>query len=91
MAELMDGAEHDTECEHEHKRGKHGTASTSMMCESVEHWHGHVPAWDSVRRSKRVAARMMGAEDDTQHAHKRGRHESVIASVHVGVEPWRDK
>ena len=35
--------------------------------------------------------RAKGDEDDAQHAHKRGEHESVIASVFVGVEPWRDK
>ena len=65
--------------------------STDTKYGSVWQWHEHVPIVDGLRGSKRVAASMTGAENDTQHAHKRGKHESVIATVHVGVEPWRDK
>ena len=32
-----------------------------------------------------------GTEHDTEHAHKRKRHESVGQSVPDGVLPWRDK
>ena len=66
-------------------------ASTDTKYGSVWQWHEHVPIVDGLRRSKRVAASMTGAENDTQHAHKRGKHERVIATVYVGVEPWRDK
>ena len=90
MATLMLEGEHDTEHERERKCGKHGTVSTDTMYGSVWRSHEHVPM-DGLRRSKRVAACMTGAEDDTQHAHKRGKHESVSATVYVGVEPWRDK
>ena len=44
-----------------------------------------------VRRSKRIAELMGGTEHDTEHAHKRKRHESVSQSVSDGVLPWRDK
>ena len=45
-----------------------------------------------VRRSKRVAERMEGGtEQDTEHAHRRKRHESASRSVPDGVTPWRDK
>ena len=49
-----------------------------------------------VRRSKRLAARMDvsvegGTEHDTEHAHKRERHESESRSVPDCVMPWRDK
>ena len=45
-----------------------------------------------VRRSKRIAELMEGGtEHDTEHAHKRKRHESVSLSVSDGVLPWRDK
>ena len=81
---------YDDEREHESKRGKHGTVSTDE-CESVEQQHEQVQTHDGLRRSKRVAERMTGAEGDSQHAHKRGKHESVIAYVDVSIEPWRDK
>ena len=43
-------------------------------------------------RSKRLAERVGGgAEHDTEHAHKRKRHESVSQSVPDSVLPWRDK
>ena len=90
MATLMLEFEHDTahECE---RKCKHGTVSTDTKYGSVWQWHEHVPIVDGLRGSKRVAASMTGAENDTQHAHKRGKHERVIATVYVGVEPWRDK
>ena len=90
MATLMLEGEHDTahECE---RRCKHGTVSTDTKYGSVWQWHEHVPIVDGLRGSKRVAASMTGAENDTRHAPKRGKHESVIATVYVGVEPSRDK
>ena len=75
------------------KRGKHGVVSVGA-CDNAKQRHEQVTRCDGVRRSKRVAERMAEAEhdvDDVEHAHKRGRHESVTKSVHGSVEPWRDK
>ena len=80
--------------DNERKHGKRGKRASVGMdeCESVEQQHEHVQTGDGLRRSKRVAGRMMtGAEGDSQHAHKRGKHESVSAFVDVSIVPWRDK
>ena len=86
----MGGDGHEDGHERRCKRGKHGVVSVGA-CESAEQRHGHVARCEGVRRSKRAAERAAGAEHDTEHAHKRGRHERVTEIVHESVEPWRDK
>ena len=91
VAELMveggHDAEHGTEHEHDVKRGKCEVAWTTGRG-SAELPHGGVLRCDGVRRSKRLAERMEG---DTEHAHKRKKHEGVSRVVCDTVAPWRDK
>ena len=86
----MGGGGHEDGHERASKRGKHGVVRVGAG-ESVEQRHGHGARCEGVRRSKRVAERVAEAEHDTEHAHKRGRHERVTEVVHGSVEPWRDK
>ena len=81
----------------------HARIATARTCapegtEAVEAEHGTKrqrgieAELGGVRRSKRVAERMEGGtEQDTEHAHRRKRHESASRSVPDGVTPWRDK
>ena len=86
VAELMGGG-HSTERGHDVKRGKHGIVCTSQH-EGGKSPHECVLTCGGVSRSKRLAELMEG---DTEHAHKRKRHEGVSRVVYDTVEPWRDK
>ena len=73
-----------------------GVAQEDMAAVEAEHGtkrqRGIEAELGGVRRSKRLAEHIEGGtEHDTEHAHKRKRHESASQSVPDGVLPWRDK